>query len=192
MLYVPKANLQTLHSGDEIWLNATIYPIPKAFNPYQFDYSNYLEKQNVFHQIYTRENQIKIIQTHKTIGFYIENLRDNLSKSFDIHHFEPKTKAIIADLVAQKNPLRSSMFSQKKFALYDAVLLRVLQEKKLDGAAIFTAIFSKNPPTRVFRFLNNESSLLDDLHIMASVPSRIFLPAALYALLGVKRRRGLN
>jgi competence protein ComEC len=99
LLYVPKTNNETLHSGDEIWLNNAVYPIPKAFNPYQFDYSKYLEKQNVFHQIYTRENQIKIIQTHKTIDFYIENLRNNLSKSFDIHHFEPKTKAIIDALI---------------------------------------------------------------------------------------------
>lgn len=111
------------------------------------------------------------------------------SSGYAFHFIQEKTKAIVADVVAQKNPLRNSTFSQKKFALYDAVLLRVLQEKKLDGSAIFTAIFSKNPPTRVFRFLNNESSLLDDLRIMASVPSRIFLPAALYALLGVKRRR---
>ncbi|WP_291139364.1 ComEC/Rec2 family competence protein [Flavobacterium sp. UBA7663] len=99
LLYVPKTNNETLHSGDEIWLNNPVYPIPKAFNPYQFDYSKYLEKQNVFHQIYTNENQIKIIQTHKTIDFYVENLRNNLSKSFDIHHFEPKTKAIIDALI---------------------------------------------------------------------------------------------
>ncbi|MQP24563.1 DUF4131 domain-containing protein [Flavobacterium sp. LMO8] len=99
LIYVPKANNKTLHSGDEIWLSNAVYPIPKAFNPYQFDYSKYLEKQNVFHQIYARENQIKIIQTHKTIDFHIENLRNNLSKSFEIHHFEPKTKAIIDALI---------------------------------------------------------------------------------------------
>jgi len=99
LLYVPKNNKETLHSGDEIWLNTAVYPIPKAFNPYQFDYSKYLEKQNVYHQIYTNENQIKIIQTHKTIDYYIENLRNNLSRSFDIHHFEPKTKAIIDALI---------------------------------------------------------------------------------------------
>jgi competence protein ComEC len=99
LLYVPKSNIETFHSGDEIWLNSVIYPVPKAFNPYQFDYSKYLEKQNVFHQIYTQENQIKIIQRHRTLDFYIENLRNNLSKSFDIHHFEPKTKAIIDALI---------------------------------------------------------------------------------------------
>lgn len=99
LLYVPKSNIETLHSGDEIWLNSTIYPIPKAFNPYQFDYSKYLEKQNVFHQIYTQENQIKIVQRHKTIDYYFENLRNNLSQSFEIHHFDFKTKAIIDALI---------------------------------------------------------------------------------------------
>ncbi|MCL9770697.1 competence protein ComEC family protein [Flavobacterium sp. HXWNR69] len=99
LLYVPKSNIETLHCGDEIWLNNTIYPIPKAFNPFQFDYSNYLEKQNVFHQIYTQENQIKIIQRYKTLDYYIENLRNNLSQSFEIHHFQPKTKAIIDALI---------------------------------------------------------------------------------------------
>ena len=99
LLYVPKSNIEILHSGDEIWLNNTVYPIPKAFNPFQFDYSKYLEKQNVFHQIYTQENQIKIIQRHKTTDYYIENLRNNLRKSFEIHQFDSKTKAIIDALI---------------------------------------------------------------------------------------------
>ena len=111
------------------------------------------------------------------------------SSGYAFHFIQEKTKTIVADLVAGVNPLTAHSFAQKKFQLYDSVLLRVLQDKKLDGASIFTAIFSKNPPDRVFLFLNNESSLLDDLHIMSSVPTRIFLPAAIQALLGVKRRR---
>ena len=111
------------------------------------------------------------------------------SSGYAFHFIQEKTKTIVADVVAGKNPLRASTFTQKKFQLYDSVLLRVLQDQKLDGATIFTAIFSNNPPDRVFRFLNNESSLLDDLHIMASVPTRVFLPVAIQALLGLKRRR---
>jgi lycopene beta-cyclase len=111
------------------------------------------------------------------------------SSGYAFHFIQEKTKTIVTDLVAGKNPLRARTFTQKKFQLYDSVLLRVLQDQKLDGATIFTAIFSNNPPDRVFRFLNNESSLLDDLHIMSSVPTRIFLPTAIQALLGLKRRR---
>ena len=111
------------------------------------------------------------------------------SSGYAFHFIQEKTKTIVTDLVAGKNPLSARTFTQQKFQLYDSVLLRVLQDQKLDGATIFTAIFSNNPPDRVFRFLNNESSLLDDLHIMSSVPTRIFLPTAIQALLGLKRRR---
>ena len=111
------------------------------------------------------------------------------SSGYAFHFIQEKTKTIVADLVAGKNPVRARTFAQKKFQLYDSVLLRVLHDKKLDGASIFTGIFSKNSPDRVFRFLNNESTLIDDLHIMASVPTHVFLPAAIQALLGVKRRR---
>jgi lycopene beta-cyclase len=111
------------------------------------------------------------------------------SSGYAFHFIQEKTKTIVTDLVAGKNPLSARTFTQKKFQLYDSVLLRVLQDQKLDGATIFTAIFSNNPPDRVFRFLNNESSLVDDLHIMSSVPTRIFLPTAIQALLGLKRRR---
>lgn len=99
LLYVPKTNLKKLKSGDEIWLKNSVYPIPKAFNPYQFDYANYMKKQNVLHQVYASENQIKIIQTHKNFSFHIEQLRNKLSSSFEIHHFEPKTKGIIEALL---------------------------------------------------------------------------------------------
>ena len=99
LLYVPKTNKQKLHSGDEIWLNSNLYPIPKAFNPYQFDYAAYMEKQHVFHQIYAVENQIKVIQTYHNLNYKIEKLRNNLSNSFDIHHFDSKTKAIVDALL---------------------------------------------------------------------------------------------
>lgn len=73
-------------------------------------------------------------------------------------------------------------FSDKKFHLYDSVLLQVLQKRKLNGDAVFTAIFQKNPVQRVLRFLDNESTITEDLQIMRSVPMPVFLPAALREL----------
>jgi lycopene beta-cyclase len=49
----------------------------------------------------------------------------------------------------------------------------------MKGDEIFARIFQKNPAERVLQFLDNESSLGDDLQIMRSVPSSVFLPAAL-------------
>ena len=149
LLYVPKTNRKTLHTGDEIWLNAAIYPVPKAFNPYQFDYSKYLEKQNVFHQIYTKENQIKFIQTHKTFSYYIENLRSNLSQSFEIHHFEPKTKAIIDALIlGQRSELDPETISNYS----NAGVIHILAISGLHISIIYFFIIFLLKPLKRVRF----------------------------------------
>lgn len=65
---------------------------------------------------------------------------------------------------------------------YDAVLLHVLFYHKMEGAEIFKRIFAKNKVATVFKFLSNTSSLLEDFQIMRSLPTRIFLPAAITVL----------
>lgn len=66
--------------------------------------------------------------------------------------------------------------------LYDSVLLNVLHNRKLGGDAIFADIFKGNKASKVLAFLDNESSVWTDLRIMNSVPTRIFLPAAMHEL----------
>ena len=65
---------------------------------------------------------------------------------------------------------------------YDAVLLYILEHKKMAGDEIFARIFKKNDAVTVFRFLSNTSSILDDIRIMISLPTQIFLPAAIQVL----------
>jgi len=66
---------------------------------------------------------------------------------------------------------------------YDAVLLHVLFYHKMEGAEIFKRIFAKNEAATVFKFLSNTSSFLEDINIMRSLPTHIFLPAAIKVLL---------
>ena len=65
---------------------------------------------------------------------------------------------------------------------YDAVLLHVLFYHKMEGAEIFKRIFAKNEAATVFKFLSNTSTLWEDIQIMRSLPTRIFLPAAITVL----------
>jgi lycopene beta-cyclase len=65
---------------------------------------------------------------------------------------------------------------------YDAVLLHVLFYHKMEGSEIFKRIFAKNKAATVFKFLSNTSNLLEDIQIMRSLPTRIFLPAAIAVL----------
>jgi lycopene beta-cyclase len=66
---------------------------------------------------------------------------------------------------------------------YDAVLLHVLFHHKMEGSAIFKRIFAKNKAATVFKFLSNTSTILEDIQIMRSLPTPIFLPAAIRVLL---------
>ena len=66
---------------------------------------------------------------------------------------------------------------------YDAVLLDILFNNKMSGAEIFTRIFAKNKAATVFRFLSNTSSIFDDIKIMSTLPTRLFLFTAIRILL---------
>ena len=66
---------------------------------------------------------------------------------------------------------------------YDAVLLDILFHHKMEGAEIFKRIFDKNEAATVFKFLSNTSSIMEDIQIMRSLPTSIFLPAAIKVLL---------
>lgn len=105
------------------------------------------------------------------------------SSGYAFMSIQKRTKAIIGALKSGSKDLSGRLPGDSRFRLYDSVLLNVLHNKKMPGRDIFASIFTKNPPQRVLRFLDNESSLAEDLKIMSSVPSRHFLPAAFHEML---------
>jgi lycopene beta-cyclase len=70
----------------------------------------------------------------------------------------------------------------KRFRFYDNTLLHILYYEKLPGHEIFTQLFQKNKPQEVLRFLDNESSLTDELKIISTLPTWPFLKAAIKQL----------
>ena len=62
----------------------------------------------------------------------------------------------------------------RRHLLYDATLLRILQDGKLAGDRVFLDLFRKNPTERVFAFLNGESTLAQEVALMSSVPVGTF------------------
>jgi lycopene beta-cyclase len=59
------------------------------------------------------------------------------------------------------------------------VLLDVLHNKRVTAKDIFTSLFKKNKPQQVLKFLDNESSLKEELKIISTLPTFPFLKAAL-------------
>lgn len=105
------------------------------------------------------------------------------SSGYAFQFIQKRTAAIASGLKKGHHYFNHKPIKQFMGEFYDTVLLQVLQKRKLPGDLIFSQIFEKNPPASVLRFLDNDSSLLEDLKIMNSVPTRIFFPAAIQELL---------
>lgn len=66
-----------------------------------------------------------------------------------------------------------------RFRFYDHTLLHILYNRQYPGDKIFTTLFRKNPATRVLRFLDNETSLPEELKLLWTLPTWPFLKAAI-------------
>lgn len=89
--------------------------------------------------------------------------------------FIQKSSHALADSLLNGSGVPSS--PSFRYHFYDAVLLNVLSTGKAAGAAVFTELFKKNSPHRIFRFLDNESSLPDDVKLISTLPVWPFLKA---------------
>lgn len=144
-----------------------------------------IEKYHIEHEefgIIPMTNHVFPSAQGKVIYIGIAGGQAKGSSGYAFQFIQKKTASIINNLIQQRFPSQSAGFSERKFRFYDSVLLNVLHYRKLNGDTIFASIFQKNPPARVLRFLDNESSLWDDLRIMNSVPTGIFLKAAIQEL----------
>lgn len=104
------------------------------------------------------------------------------SSGFTYRFIQKHADAVIDALMAGSNPHVSPTLLNRRFAVYDNTLLNILYHKKLGGDKIFADLFKKNPPHRVLRFLDNETNLSEELKLMSTVPTGVFLPAAMREL----------
>ncbi len=100
------------------------------------------------------------------------------SSGYTFQFIQKQSEKIVNHLVSGKS-LQLIQAEPKRFSFYDTVLLRLLAERKLAGDKIFTQLFQRNKASDVFKFLDNETSLVDELKLIASLPVFPFLKAAL-------------
>ncbi len=98
------------------------------------------------------------------------------STGYTFQFIQKQCDEIIDGLVMGKLLLKTSL-SQKMFLWYDSVLLNVLSNNRMAGDLIFSKMFQKNKPHQVFKFLDNESNLTEDIKIITSLPTLPFLKA---------------
>ena len=98
------------------------------------------------------------------------------STGYTFNFIQKQADKILARLIEGKTPL-STNAGAKRFDFYDNTLLHILAGKKLRGKEIFERLFSENKASSVFKFLDNETTLKEELRIINSLPKTVFLKA---------------
>jgi lycopene beta-cyclase len=103
------------------------------------------------------------------------------STGYAFQFIQNQVKQIIHQL--ESGQIIDTQVHNTRHFFYDAVLLYVLDKKLMEGSEIFKRIFEKNNAPTIFKFLSNTSNIWEDIKIMRSLPTNIFLPAAIKVLL---------
>lgn len=104
------------------------------------------------------------------------------SSGYTFQFIQKNTELIVENLSQNSDPNLKLTFHDKKYAWYDRTLLEVLLSGEQNGKDIFALMFKNLSPDMIFRFLGNESSLLEDIKIMSALPIKPFLVGGLKQL----------
>ena len=83
----------------------------------------------------------------------------------------------IADALSAKQKIQRKK-SKSRFAFYDRLLLEILHRKPQAGKQIFSRLFARNNTVDVLSFLDEETTVWQEIKLMSSLPIYIFLAAA--------------
>jgi lycopene beta-cyclase len=95
------------------------------------------------------------------------------STGYSFKNTEKRIEKIIENIKSGKLPGENLI--NYKFRKYDAIFLDVLAQNNQKGEEIFTKFYNKNSPQDIFRYLDEETSVSEDLKIMLSLYSFDFV-----------------
>ncbi len=88
--------------------------------------------------------------------------------------FIQRKSAKLADFLKSNTDMRQ-FEKRNRFWWYDLLFLDVLARHNHKGSFLFARMFSRNKPAAIFRFLDEKSTLKEELQIMKSFPLGIFV-----------------
>jgi lycopene beta-cyclase len=100
------------------------------------------------------------------------------SSGYTFQFIQKQSQQIVECLLAGKE-LSTIEATPKRYRFYDETLLHILYHNTLPGKEIFSRLFQKNKPQQVLKFLDNETTLVEELKVISTLPTWPFLKAAL-------------
>lgn len=110
------------------------------------------------------------------------------STGYTFAAMQRQAAAVAAAVLAGREPLPPPAYPRRHRWL-DAVMLRALVREPDRGPELFVRLFERNPPHRVLRFLDGQTSPLEDLAFIRTAPPGAMIRASAGDLLARARRR---
>ena len=89
---------------------------------------------------------------------------------------------VIVESLKQNKPLSKIRF-KNRFWYYDLLFLDVLIASKGKGSQVFSDLFKNNDPIKIFKFLDENTSVVEELSIFLSVDIKTFVRSLLKRIL---------
>lgn len=98
------------------------------------------------------------------------------STGYTFYNCDKLTDRLLCEF--KKNEIDFSQFNLKtRFSFYDAIFIKVLYYENHLGKLIFSKMFSEVNPSKILKFLNEETSVVEDLQVLWTCPKFPFLKA---------------
>jgi lycopene beta-cyclase len=97
------------------------------------------------------------------------------SSGYSFKNSGKNIQKVLENMKAGRPPVKGVL--SPKFRLYDSVFLNVLYHHNDKGPEIFSDMYCKNPPQLILKFLDEETSIMEDIKIISSFEMGIFVRA---------------
>jgi competence protein ComEC len=104
--------------GTHLQINGVLYQSGPAKNPNQFDYGKYLERKQIYAQLYSDASDIKIGSViEKDVWYYTSKLRTKIIKNLEKSNFnKPELNVAIALILGQQQDISPEIIRDYQFA----------------------------------------------------------------------------
>ena len=139
---------------------------------------NYVIKEREYGVIPMSDHPVKRQQGGRIVHLGTAGGFTKGSTGYTFQFIQKHTAAIAAQLQKSGIPYTAPIFP-KRFRTYDATLLHLLDSGRLSGEEIFSAMFQKNHATQILKFLDNQTSLMEEIRIFWTLQKKEFALALL-------------
>jgi lycopene beta-cyclase len=101
------------------------------------------------------------------------------SSGYTYRFIQKHVEVLVSRLETKGDPFIGNNPFEKRFLLYDRILLNILYKRRLEGKHIFSLLFKRNKINQLFSFLDNESSILEELYLLNTLPQWPFIKSGL-------------